>query len=208
MIPMSLRRLPISLEKKMRNEWRELSEHSFLPGYKISLQDGKLMYKVAEETDRDITPTISGGEVHISMRSLAIYLLDQGNKAEIIEGLLQDDDARASILDCLRSRYADGMTDDDRRRFLAAVGEQVVHERIDRIAQHILRLSDNWKISNDASNKLREANRVLEQNNVRMYPGGPIYHFKIPENNRSIKRILDVLAFGRRRLKEYLDGIV
>lgn len=70
--------------------------------------------------------TVDGGAITLPIDDLVEFLLARITPAELADGIIGDDEARAALLDKLAERYNEpGFTDADRREFLTKVQQQV-----------------------------------------------------------------------------------
>lgn len=84
--------------------------------------------------------SVDGGSINLPIEDLVSFLLARITPAELADGIIGDDEARAALVDKMAERYdTPGFTDDDRRAFLTKVQQQVYAVAVDNA---IKRLND------------------------------------------------------------------
>ena len=129
--------------------------------------DGKVACKRAygyngKPTDTFPNMEISDGILQIPIEDIADQVLARAEPQEIARALWQNDEVRAQFMECLVDGF-DGLTDDDRRTFVAKVKDAVHSKALDRAASALSALEYDagkrfsfWKELHAINDRLRD----------------------------------------------------
>lgn len=82
--------------------------------------------------------SVSDGSINFPIEDLVSFILARISAAELADGLMNDDEARAALVEKMSERYASPeFTDADRREFLTKVQQQVHAKSIDRAIERL-----------------------------------------------------------------------
>lgn len=82
--------------------------------------------------------SVSDGAINFPIEDLVSFILDRITPAELADGIMADDEARAALVEKMAERYASPeFTDVDRREFLTKVQQQVHAKAIDRAIERL-----------------------------------------------------------------------
>lgn len=82
--------------------------------------------------------SVSEGAINFPIEDLVSFILDRITPAELADGIMADDDARASLVEKMAERYASPeFTDGDRREFLTKVQKQIHAKSLDKAIERM-----------------------------------------------------------------------
>lgn len=82
--------------------------------------------------------TVSDGSINFPIEDLVSFILARISAAELADGIMNDDEARAALVYKMAERYAfPGFEDVDRRAFLTKIQEQIHAKSIDRAIERL-----------------------------------------------------------------------
>lgn len=152
--------------------------------------DGKVAYKRSyghhgKPTDTFPNMEISDGVLQIPIEDIADQVLARAEPQEIARALWQNDDVRAQFMECLVDAF-DGLTDDDRRTFLAKVKDAVHSKALDTTASKLSALEYDAGKRFSFWSELHAINHRLRDFDVR-WPDGSLLQMRDPTNSDQFK---------------------
>lgn len=94
--------------------------------------------------------SVSDGAINFPIEDLVSFILDRISAEELADGIMNDDEARAALVDKMAERYASpGFTDGDRRKFLTKVQQQIHAEAIWRAIERLNSAEQNSRCRSD-----------------------------------------------------------
>lgn len=94
--------------------------------------------------------SVSDGAINFPIEDLVSFILDRISPAELADGLMADDEARAALVEKMAERYASPeFMDEDRRTFLTKVQKQIHAKSIDRAIERLNTMESNARAFSD-----------------------------------------------------------
>lgn len=94
--------------------------------------------------------SVSDGAINLPIEDLVSFILDRITPSELADGIMADDEARASLVEKMAERYASpGFEDADRRTFLTKVQQQIHAKSIDRAIERLNSREENSRSRDD-----------------------------------------------------------
>lgn len=82
--------------------------------------------------------SVSDGAINFPIEDLVSFILDRISAEELADGIMNDDEARAALVDKMAERYASpGFIDGDRRKFLTKVQQQIHAEAVNSAIERL-----------------------------------------------------------------------
>ncbi len=90
--------------------------------------------------------SVGDGAITLPIEDLVGFILERISAAELAEGIMADDEARAALVYKMSERYSSPtFTDQDRRRFLANVQEQIYAKAVDQAIERLNRSEESHR---------------------------------------------------------------
>lgn len=115
---------------------------------------------------------IADGEIRIPVTDLVEETLRRLDPADLARALWSEsEEVRAAFMDCMRERYESGITEADRRAFLASVKEAVHAPSLDALNSKLNGLEYAARNTTHFSHQIYELNNYLRQREIKGYDG-------------------------------------
>lgn len=149
--------------------------------YEVTVyEDGEVTYRSPSGYTGDPRRTlpnleIEDGIVKIALEDLIDDILARVSSEELAVALWKDDAVKDRFIEALSNRYSyDNVGDEDRRKVLAAIKEEVHSAALDKLAGAMASLEYTHASKFVAHQTVRQANELLETYDVRRHDGSPV----------------------------------
>ena len=158
---------PKAVESKLVEKCNDVSRHVYQIGlYEvlINFEDQKVDYRHIRDRSRATRAENSFPGLEVSDEAISIPIVDLCNEimsrmepADLAHNLLQHDEARETLIDALCHRWADGPTDEDRRKVITAIKDAVHCTALDKLCNAMAGMEHRF---NEHAFHYHEVNRV------------------------------------------------
>lgn len=137
------RQSTLKVDHEITNNGRSGKVHSLNDFHITVWEDGEVTAQRKYYASSDPKTTfpnmsVSDGAVTFPIEDLISFIIARISVTELAEGIISDDEARTALIDKLAERYnSPGFDDQDRRRFLTAVQQQIYAIAVDRAIERL-----------------------------------------------------------------------